>query len=519
MSDAAAPPAQGKAGPYSWYVLFVLFLVYALNFIDRQILTILAPDIRRDLGLSHADIGFLYGTAFGVFYALFGIPLGRLADGWHRVRLMTLGLALWSTMTALSGLARSGGALAAARIGVGIGEATSGPSAYSLISDWFPKRQRATALALYSAGIYFGGGFSLFIGGSIAQHWNAAWPNGGPGGLVGWQAAFMAVGLPGLLLALWVATLREPLRGRSEGLATPPHPAPFRAFFDDLVTILPPLTLIGAARTGARALATNLLVLGLLAAAVFALVRLGEPLPQWLAVATGIYAVFSWSSALRRRDPATFRLILGTPAFLCVVLAYGLNAFLAYAVAGLAPSYAAQVFQVSSSEAGLWIGGPAILGGFAGVTLGGIAADRLRQRYAAGRIMVVLFGAVAPVVPMIVAFTTSDKTLFYAMLPLTQVLASCALGSAAAATQDLVLPRMRGTATGAFFIGTTLIGLAMGPYLAGRIADLSGSLSIGLLSLLASVPIALVAAIAALRLVPQAEATRVERARLAGEPL
>src|ERR1043165_2746258 len=120
---AAEPVAQAKASPYAWYVLFVLFLVYALNFIDRQILTILAPHIRKDLGLSQADIGFLYGTAFGVFYALFGIPLGRLADNWHRVRLMTIGLALWSAMTALSGLARNGLHLAGARIGVGIGEA------------------------------------------------------------------------------------------------------------------------------------------------------------------------------------------------------------------------------------------------------------------------------------------------------------------------------------------------------------------------------------------------------------
>ena len=512
-----ATTTPAKAGPYSWYVLFVLFLVYALNCIDRQILTILAPHIRRDLGLSHADIGFLYGTAFGVFYALFGIPLGRLADNWHRVRLMTLGLALWSAMTALSGFARSGLQLAGARIGVGIGEATASPSAYSLLSDWFPKRQRATALAIYSAGIYFGGGFSLFIGGSIADGWNAAYPQGGPAGLVGWQAAFLAVGLPGILLALWVATLREPPRGLSEGLATPPHPAPFRSFAAELMTIIPPFTLLGAARAGT--LGSNLLVLAAVAASVIGLVALGEPIPQWLAVGIGVYAVWSWAAALRHRDAPTFALIVGTPAFLCVVLAYGLNAFLAYAVAGLAPSYAAQVFAVSAREAGLMIGGPAILAGFLGVTGGGIAADRLRQRHPSGRIMVVLFGALAPIIPMAVAFTTTSKPLFYAMLPLTQLLACGALGAAAAATQDLVLPRMRGTATAAFFIGTTLIGLALGPYLAGRIADLTGSLATGILSLLVSVPLALAAAIAAYRLVPAAEASREARARQAGETI
>ncbi|RYY44654.1 MAG: MFS transporter [Sphingomonadales bacterium] len=519
-SETTAPePLETRAGPYSWYVLFVLFLVYALNFIDRQILTILAPHIRKDLGLSQADIGFLYGTAFGVFYALFGIPLGRLADNWHRIRLMTIGLALWSAMTAISGLARNGIHLAGARIGVGVGEASAGPAAYSLISDWFPKRQRATALAIYSAGIYFGGGFSLFIGGSIADNWNLAYPNGGPWGLVGWQAAFMAVGLPGLLLAVWVATLREPLRGQSEGLVAPRHPAPFRSFFEDLLTIIPPFTLLGALRS--HSLVSNLVALAVIAAITWGLIAVDGPASrlQWLAVAIGAYAVFSWASSLRRRDAPTFELIVGTPAFLCVVMAYGLNAFLAYSVAGFAPSHAAITFGVTSAEAGLWIGGPAILGGFLGVTLGGITADRLRQKYATGRIMVILFGSLAPIPTLIIAFTTSDKSLFYAMLPITQVLASCALGSAAAATQDLVLPRMRGTATAAFFIGTTLVGLALGPYLAGRVADLTQSISTGILSLLVSVPIALGCAIAAYRLVPRAEETKVARARAAGEPL
>ncbi|MES2989594.1 MAG: MFS transporter, partial [Pseudomonadota bacterium] len=516
---AEQEPLEAKASPYAWYVLFVLFLVYALNFIDRQILTILAPHIRKDLGLSQADIGFLYGTAFGVFYALFGIPLGRLADNWHRVRLMTIGLALWSAMTAISGLAKNGLQLAGARIGVGIGEASAGPSAYSLISDWFPKRQRATALAIYSAGIYFGGGFSLFIGGSIADNWNLAYPNGGPWGLVGWQAAFMAVGLPGLLLAAWVFTLREPMRGQSEGLVAPKHPAPFKSFFADLLTIIPPFTLIGALRS--KALVSNLIALVVIAAPTFGLIWFDGYASrlQWLAIGIGAYAVFSWASSLRHRDLPTFRLIVGTPAFLCVVVAYGLNAFLAYSVAGFAPSYAAATFGVSAAEAGLWIGGPAILGGFLGVTLGGITADRLRAKYPAGRIMVVLFGSLAPVPTMILAFTTPDKMLFYAMLPVTQILASCALGAAAAATQDLVLPRMRGTATAAFFIGTTLIGLALGPYLAGRVADLTQSLSTGVLSLLVTLPIALGCAVAAYRMVPEAEASKVERAKAAGEML
>jgi len=521
MDDTLARPAdeaKANASPYAWYVLGVLFLVYILNFVDRQVISILAEDIKRDLGLRDDQLGFLYGTAFGVFYSLFGIPIGRLADNWNRVRLMTVGLALWSAMTALSGLSRTGGQLAAARVGVGIGEATASPSAYSLISDYFPKRLRATALAIYSAGLYVGGGCSLLIGGLIVQNWNRAYPGGGPWGLAGWQAAFLAVGIPGLLLAMWVATLREPIRGAVEGLPPPEkHPAPFRAFGAELVTIVPPLTLIGAAAGGIRGLAVNLLGLGLVVAAVATLLALGEPAPQWIAIGIGVYAVFSWATALRRRDPATFALIVATPAFLCTVVAYGMNAFLSYAASFWAAPYALRVLGEAPATAGFLIGSLGALGGFLGVTGGGIIADRLRRANPAGRLWVVIFGAVVPVPFLVLAFTATTPFAFYPGIFLAQITASCALGAAAATTQDLVLPRMRGTATGTFFIGTTLLGLAMGPYLAGRVSTLTGSLSTGMLALLISVPITLAAAIAAYRLVPAAEATREARARAAGE--
>ena len=144
-------------GAYANYVLIVLMIVYIFNFIDRNILSILAEDIKADLGITDAQMGFLYGTVFAVFYAVFGIPLARFADVWTRRSLISIGLGFWSLMTAASGLARSFPVLAACRIGVGIGEASASPSAYSMLSDYYPRRLRATVIAVYAAGVYIVG--------------------------------------------------------------------------------------------------------------------------------------------------------------------------------------------------------------------------------------------------------------------------------------------------------------------------------------------------------------------------
>ncbi|WP_298470331.1 MFS transporter [uncultured Erythrobacter sp.] len=509
--------AKQKVPAYSWYALSILVIVYVLNFVDRNIISILAEDIKADLGLRDDQIGFLYGTAFGVFYALFGIPLGKLADNWHRIRLMTVGLAVWSAFTALSGFAKNFTMLSVARIGVGVGEATASPAAYSLISDWFPKKMRATALAIYSSGLYIGGGVSLLIGGAIVEQWNAAYPSDAPLGLAGWQAAFIIVGLPGLLLACLVFTLREPLRGESEGIVTPPPKDPFRGFFRELVAVIPPFTLIGAAQAGARGIAINLAGALVIGSAAYAMAVATDNFQQWIAVGIGYYAIFSWASTLKGRDAPTFKLIWGTPAFLTTILGYGMVAFMSYAASFWAAPYAIRILEEAPSTAGWWIGGPGALGGFLGVILGGRAADWLRERNPAGRLLVVAFGLVGAAPFLFLMFTTEIPALFYFAAFMQSLFGSSALGGAAATTQDLVLPRMRGTATATFFLATTLVGLALGPYMAGQVSTITGSLSSGGLSLLIAVPIGLVLLLIAYRTVPEAERTLLERAKAAGE--
>lgn len=544
--DETIDRTEQSVPAYSWYALGILVIVYVLNFVDRQILSILANDIKADLGVEDDYLGFLYGTAFAVFYALFGIPLGKLADSWKRVRLLAIGLTLWSTMTALSGLSKNAMTLTVARIGVGVGEATASPSAYSLISDWFPARLRATALAIYSSGLYVGGGVSLLIGGLIVENWNEAYPDGGPFGIAGWQAAFLSVGIPGLLLALWVLTLKEPVRGAIDGLETPEDPAPFKGFFEELGQVIPPLTIWGAAKRGRSALIINLA--GLVGFFVLALV-MTTLVPasaniltpenagafaisdQWLFLAVGYYAVFSWVMGLKERDLPTFTLTWGSPAFLCIVFGYGMVAFMAYAGSYWGAPYAERVFAGTSetlfgifnltsekSDLGWFLGAPSAVAGFLGVIAGGRMADKLLERRPDGRIWVLLFGLLAPLPAVIVAYTTDSLAIFYSASFVGQLLISSALGAAAASSQALVLPRMRGLATASFFIATTLVGLGLGPFMAGYVSAVnSDDLSLGVLSTLIAVVPGFVLIIAAFKLVPNAASSVLARAKAVGE--
>jgi MFS family permease len=506
------------AAIYAWYVLGVLFLVYVINFIDRQIPSILAQDIKASLGVSDAQLGFLYGTAFAIFYSLFGIPLGRLADRWHRGRLIAIGLAVWSAMTVASGLAGSFGHLVCARVGIGIGEASATPAAYSLLVDHFPVRRRALALAIYSAGLPVGAGLSSPLGGWIAFSWSHSYPLGTtPFGLAGWQVAFLGVGFPGLLLAMWVLTLREPMRGAAEGQPMPVvTPGAWRAFTRELTAILPPFTLWSVARFPG-ALRRNLLLLAAAAIGVSLLTRITGDVAQWGAFGLGVYAVGSWMQVLRATDRPTFTLLFGTRAVVLTLLGFGTVTFIGYSLLFWIPPYVIRTFGVRPDVAGLALGVPSAFAAAAGCIAGGHLSDIWKHYDARGRLFVCMLSVVLAT-PLIVAMLhASDVRVIYVINPLLAMVLQMSTGSVGAAIQDCVLPRMRGTAGAIFVLAISMLGLALGPYATGKVAAVTGSLRLGLLSLLAMIPPALLLLWFAARRIPVDEASRVERAWAAGE--
>lgn len=200
MTDAAAPFRGYGTKPYRAYVLGALLVVYTFNFIDRVVVGIIQEPIKLEFGLSDFQLGLLGGPAFAVLYTFLGVPIARLAETRSRMAILALALAIWSGMTAACGLAASYGLLLLARIGVSVGEAGCTPPAQSVISDYFPTERRATAISIYALGVPVGSLLAAVGGGLIAEH-------------LGWRTAFLAVGLPGLILALIVRlTVREPPR-------------------------------------------------------------------------------------------------------------------------------------------------------------------------------------------------------------------------------------------------------------------------------------------------------------------
>lgn len=520
-------------GPYAKYILGLLILIYSMNLLDRQILAILAEEIKADLGISDSEMGFLYGTSFAVFYAVFGLPLGRLADLWVRKSLIALGLVVWSGMTMLSGTAGGIVSLTLCRFGVGVGEASATPSAYSLLSDWFLPEQRATVLALYSTGAYIGMGMSMFLGGWIVDSWNLSYPDiaDAPFGFKGWQVTFLIIGLPGVLLAALFNTVKEPERGFSEGITSlQNHPHPFKESWQELMAIIPPFSFFTLYKRdhGGSLFVTNVLVAIGLISMCGLLISVTGSVSQWMVMGIGIYALVSWAQSLKLRDPPTYSLIFRSRAMIYANIAFPTVTFITFGYALWMAPYLIRRFDVDLSEVGMMLGlSTAICGGL-GVAFGGVMADFLRRRVSpdAHSYMPIVTAFLTSALALVVLNADNLKTVYIANAAL-QFVAVLWSGAGSGIITSLVLPRMRASASAFYLAMVTFLGLSSGPYVIGYLSDsftadgmssaeaLRQSLQLGLLVFIVVIVFSL---LMKRHLLADLE-SRQARARAAGEPI
>ena len=522
MDKNNLPKVGGRSAKFA---LVLLVIVYVVNFIDRQILSVLAEDIKADLMISDSDLGFLFGTAFAVFYSIFGIPLGRLADVWSRKKLISIGLATWSIMTALSGTAKSFFALSAFRVGVGIGESSASPASYSLLSDYFSPKMRTTILAIYSSGVYIGAGIGLFLGGWILELWTNAYPDPSlaPLGLKGWQAAFMVVGIPGLILALFTWQIKEPKRGMSDGIETPEHPAPFKAMLNEFVGITP-FALLDS-KQSKKLLGINIVLASTISLASYFLILWTGDMIQWIAFGFGSYVVVCWVQGLKIRDQGTFSMIFKSKAMLFTVIGFPFISFITYSTAAFGPAFYMRNFGISEAEVATVLGLTAAVAGAIGVISGGIIGDKLRKKYVNGRLYIG-FLVIFLTVPFSLGVLYSENLYAsYAWNFMAQLVSPMWVGIAPATVSDLVMPRMRALAGAFYILMVSMLGLALGPYCVGLLSDTlinqgysdGDALKTALAAALGVLVITLITLLLACRYLPEEEATKLDRARKLGE--
>jgi MFS family permease len=432
----------------------------------------------------------------------------------------------WSAMTAMSGLARSFPVLALFRIGVGVGEASASPAAYSMLSDYYSTRVRSTVLAIYSSGVYIGGGIGLFLGGFILETWGDRYPVAelAPFGLKGWHVAFMAVGLPGIVMALWVRTLREPRRGQSEGLVSVEHPAPWSVLREEMAAMIPIFNLIGLKRDGAS-LAKNAIAAVLITAGAYGLMLLTGSIAQWIAIGIGVYVVFSWAQSLAVRDPATFAMIFKSKGMVYTMIAFPSISFVTYGVGFWTAPLLLRLHDTDPATVGMYIGLGSAVGGLLGVTIGGVLGDIMKRRHPCGRLLVGYF-AVFGTAPLVLWMVYTDSLMMaFALNFLYHIPSACWPGIPPSTAADLVLPRMRAVAGAYYILINTFVGLAMGPYVMGQLSDAfvargmesAEALQQAIVSSMAIFALTLVMLTLAWRHLGKDEASRLQRARDLGE--
>jgi len=465
MTATDAPvPGQPPVRPgYRYYVLAVLILVYMLNFLDRQIIGILAAPLKAEFGMSDSQFGLLGGIAFASVYSTLAIPLAWLADRFSRVWIMTGALAVWSGFTALCGMAGSFGQLFLCRMGVGVGEAGGVAPAYSLLADYFPPNQRARALAAFAFGIPLGTAAGTLVGGLLAAAY-------------GWRTAFIVVGLTGLLLApLLRLTVKDPRRGGTDVAKTAAQVAAIAA-----------APVVGSGNAGKIA---SLIMLGLAAGALglAALIRfggleLGNPL---VFAFGGLLALVIGASLMIARRTASA--VIPKPSFWLLALGAASSSICGYGVAGWLPLFFMRSFDLTLTQTSWYYSGIALIGGTLGIWMGGAIADRLSKR---GKGAYPLVPAIAFLIsapcfllamnsPWLIGLVlpgggTNAQQLILAFLIflIPTGLNLAWLGPITAAVQNLVPAAMRSTASALFLLINNLLGLAVGFYYFGWMSDL-----------------------------------------------
>jgi MFS family permease len=531
MAEAKGLPAGAK------YALAIVGLTQAMSLLDRNILAILAPEIKKDLDIGNAEMGLLYGTVFALFYALFSLPVGRLADGWFRTKLLAISITFWSIATGMAAFASGFAMLALSRLGVGIGEAATQPAGTSLVYDYWPKERRGFAMAVMAAAIALGLGGSSILGGFAAEWWNTANPGST---LRGWQFAFLVAAAPGFILAVLLWRMREPERGVMDGIPTPPDPAPFKASGGVLASVTPGLNWISLFSRGAQLrhwlfnLAALAVIMTLMVAATraatafsprppleFGVLSINPHALQWSVVGFGLFVIINLLQGLSLSDKPAFAVITKSPALIMAMSIGALQTMINYGIMGFTPSFLMAEFKLSPSDVGLKFGLLSAAIGIVGPMLTGPLSDRINRSFpASGRIWVTLFSlGLSPFIALWV-YAAEDSTSFYTRFILYSIVLTGWLPPLYAVMYDQVLPRMRGIMTSLYLILTTILGLGIGPYLVGLIADAKGGqLAPAILSINWVAPVIIGLLILLGLRVRRDEAGLMERARAAGEPV
>ena len=501
---AAAAPLPTAIPKGAWIALALVALTNAVSLLDRQVLAILAPAIKADLKVGDAEMGLLYGTVFALFYALFSLPLGRLADGWKRTKLLSIAIAFWSAATGLAGLAGSFSLLALSRLGVGVGEAAAQPAGTSLIYDYWPRQRRGFVMAVLASAIALGLGGSLVLGGVAAAWWAQAYAGDtAPLGLRGWQFAFLVAAAPGFVLAAAMWFLREPQRGAMDGIATPSDPHPFRASWSVLSAVTPGLNWLALGRGGAdrrfwtfnlAALAGIVVLMAVLVQVTSALsprpalvlggVAINPHLLQWTVIGFGLFVIVNLMQNMRLTDSQAFRVIARSPTLIMVIAVGTLQSVINYGMMSFNPSFLMKYYGLSMKETALQFGLVSAGMGILGPLFWGPLSDWLQARFpGVGRAWVGLFTmGLSPLLSFWV-YHAPDAGAFYARFVAYSLVLTGWMPALYAIMYDQVLPRMRGMTASVYLLVMTILGLGVGPYLVGVLSDATGNLRGSMLTL------------------------------------